>query len=185
MNVTRQINMKPSFEWDLLERVTVAGPDGSGRRRHRANPSAARLGDSKLLVAYKEASDHWITSDGVVRLCRSIDGGHTAVCDLSEFVNRAIEAHYDPPWILNEARLELAPCLFHPGKIICVGLNYRRHAAESRMPEPTTPVLFSKFSNTLPPGVSQSRCQGAQLNATMRSRPVTKKGKDHSMSNIS
>jgi hypothetical protein len=67
----------PAFEWEQVERVTVAGPDGSGRRRHRANPSAARLGDGTLLVAYKEASDHWITPDGVVRLCRSGDGGHT------------------------------------------------------------------------------------------------------------
>ena len=33
-----------------------------------------------------------------------------------------------------------------PGKIICVGLNYRDHAAESNMPIPERPVLFSKFS---------------------------------------
>ena len=34
-----------------------------------------------------------------------------------------------------------------PGKIICIGLNYRDHAAESNMPIPEKPVLFSKFSN--------------------------------------
>lgn len=33
-----------------------------------------------------------------------------------------------------------------PGKIICVGLNYRDHAAESNMPIPERPVLFSKFA---------------------------------------
>lgn len=32
-----------------------------------------------------------------------------------------------------------------PGKIICIGLNYRDHAAESNMPIPERPVLFSKF----------------------------------------
>ena len=37
----------------------------------------------------------------------------------------------------------------NPGKIICIGLNYRRHAAESGMAVPATPVLFSKFNNTL------------------------------------
>jgi 2-keto-4-pentenoate hydratase/2-oxohepta-3-ene-1,7-dioic acid hydratase in catechol pathway len=43
----------------------------------------------------------------------------------------------------------LGPCVPNPGKIICVGLNYRKHAAESGLPVPETPVLFSKFSNTL------------------------------------
>jgi 2-keto-4-pentenoate hydratase/2-oxohepta-3-ene-1,7-dioic acid hydratase in catechol pathway len=32
-----------------------------------------------------------------------------------------------------------------PGKIICIGLNYRDHAAESKMPIPEKPVVFSKF----------------------------------------
>jgi 2-keto-4-pentenoate hydratase/2-oxohepta-3-ene-1,7-dioic acid hydratase in catechol pathway len=35
-----------------------------------------------------------------------------------------------------------------PGKIVCVGLNYRDHAIESGMEIPTTPVLFGKFGNT-------------------------------------
>jgi 2-keto-4-pentenoate hydratase/2-oxohepta-3-ene-1,7-dioic acid hydratase in catechol pathway len=33
-----------------------------------------------------------------------------------------------------------------PGKLICIGLNYRDHAAESNMPIPERPVIFSKFS---------------------------------------
>jgi len=37
----------------------------------------------------------------------------------------------------------------HPGKIICVGLNYRRHAEEVKMAFPKWPVLFSKFDNAL------------------------------------
>ena len=32
-----------------------------------------------------------------------------------------------------------------PGKIICIGLNYRDHAAESKMAIPESPVIFSKF----------------------------------------
>jgi 2-keto-4-pentenoate hydratase/2-oxohepta-3-ene-1,7-dioic acid hydratase in catechol pathway len=34
-----------------------------------------------------------------------------------------------------------------PGKIVCVGLNYRDHAEESGMALPKTPVIFSKFSS--------------------------------------
>ncbi len=33
-----------------------------------------------------------------------------------------------------------------PGKLICIGLNYRDHAAESNMQIPERPVIFSKFS---------------------------------------
>ncbi len=33
-----------------------------------------------------------------------------------------------------------------PGKIICIGLNYRDHAEESGMAIPTSPLIFSKFA---------------------------------------
>ncbi len=36
-----------------------------------------------------------------------------------------------------------------PGKLICIGLNYRDHAAESNMPIPERPVVFSKFSTAV------------------------------------
>lgn len=36
-----------------------------------------------------------------------------------------------------------------PGKVICIGLNYRDHAAESNMPIPERPVVFSKFATAV------------------------------------
>ena len=36
-----------------------------------------------------------------------------------------------------------------PGKVICIGLNYSDHAAESGMEPPSEPVVFSKFGNTI------------------------------------
>lgn len=36
-----------------------------------------------------------------------------------------------------------------PGKIICIGLNYRRHAAESGMAEPSEPVVFFKATSSM------------------------------------
>lgn len=40
-----------------------------------------------------------------------------------------------------------------PGKILCIGLNYRDHAAEQNVALPTRPLLFSKFAScTLAPG---------------------------------
>lgn len=41
------------------------------------------------------------------------------------------------------------PCVPETGKIICVGLNYKKHAQEAGMDVPQYPVLFNKFSNAL------------------------------------
>jgi 2-keto-4-pentenoate hydratase/2-oxohepta-3-ene-1,7-dioic acid hydratase in catechol pathway len=36
-----------------------------------------------------------------------------------------------------------------PGKIVCVGLNYKEHVAEGGRPGPDRPLLFSKFANAV------------------------------------
>lgn len=41
----------------------------------------------------------------------------------------------------------LTPCL--PGKIVCVGLNYRDHAAEVNLPVPEEPIMFIKPSTAV------------------------------------
>ena len=38
-----------------------------------------------------------------------------------------------------------------PGKILCIGLNYRKHAEETGSPIPSYPVVFTRFGNTLVP----------------------------------
>jgi 2,4-didehydro-3-deoxy-L-rhamnonate hydrolase len=42
----------------------------------------------------------------------------------------------------------LAP-IPRPGKVICIGLNYRDHAEESGLPLPEVPILFPKFANSV------------------------------------
>ncbi len=42
----------------------------------------------------------------------------------------------------------LAP-IPRPGKILCVGLNYRDHAAESHAATPEYPTIFAKYANTV------------------------------------
>src|SRR6266581_6277962 len=46
-------------------------------------------------------------------------------------------------------RVKLLPPIPDPRKIVCVGLNYRDHAAESGAPIPKDPVLFSKYATAL------------------------------------
>lgn len=45
--------------------------------------------------------------------------------------------------------LEFATLVTTPEKIICVGLNYLDHIAETGRERPTKPTLFPKFANTL------------------------------------
>lgn len=42
-----------------------------------------------------------------------------------------------------------APAVTGGEKILCIGLNYRQHAMECKLPLPTAPVLFNKFPNAL------------------------------------
>ena len=46
-------------------------------------------------------------------------------------------------------RLDYAPLVPRPSKIICVGLNYRAHISETGMPVPRYPALFAKFTPAL------------------------------------
>ncbi|MFM9075029.1 MAG: fumarylacetoacetate hydrolase family protein [Bacteroidota bacterium] len=50
---------------------------------------------------------------------------------------------------VNAGGLRLGPPIARPSKIICVGLNYSRHAAESGMTLPTEPVIFFKSTTAL------------------------------------
>lgn len=44
------------------------------------------------------------------------------------------EAVADTKFFKDESALTIGPCIPKPSKIICIGLNYRKHAMESNMP---------------------------------------------------
>lgn len=43
----------------------------------------------------------------------------------------------------------LGPCFQRPSKIICIGLNYTKHAFETKMPLPPEPIIFHKATSAL------------------------------------
>jgi 2,4-diketo-3-deoxy-L-fuconate hydrolase len=79
--------------------------------------------------------------------------------DLSEVVEDIDAATLGPRALARLAKLKpeslpavrgtprIGPCLRRVGNFIAVGLNYADHAAESGMPVPKEPVLFSKAPN--------------------------------------
>src|SRR5262249_13908191 len=50
---------------------------------------------------------------------------------------------------LEASKVRLGPPVVDPPKIVCLGLNYRDHAAESGSPIPREPILFSKYATAL------------------------------------
>ena len=55
------------------------------------------------------------------------------------------------PALLDEASIVHGRLFVNPGKIICVGLNYRAHAREANQQIPKEPILFNKYNNSLAP----------------------------------
>jgi 2-keto-4-pentenoate hydratase/2-oxohepta-3-ene-1,7-dioic acid hydratase in catechol pathway len=51
--------------------------------------------------------------------------------------------------LVPESSITFGRLFTNPGKIVCVGLNYRKHAQEVGMAIPKVPVLFNKFNNSL------------------------------------
>lgn len=75
-----------------------------------------------------------------------IDGAFLAGGGPAE-VRRAFDASSLPPVDITDERIG-AP-IARPGVVLCVGLNYAAHAAESGTVPPSTPVIFYKAPNTV------------------------------------
>lgn len=76
-----------------------------------------------------------------------IEDGENALINLQSYV-KAIEED-NAEYILNESDIVWEAAITRPRKIICVGLNYRKHADETKAPYPKIPILFNKFDNAL------------------------------------
>ena len=88
---------------------------------------------------------------------------------------------------------DLAPVVPAPDKIVCVGLNYRDHAAETNSPLPSAPIYFAKYRRALtgpydpirlpPPEVSTSADWEVEL-AVVVGREVRNAGPEEALAAI-
>ena len=63
--------------------------------------------------------------------------------------DRIDELDADAPATARLDEVELLPPVPDPSKIVCIGLNYRAHAAEAGIDPPGSPTLFGKYPNAL------------------------------------
>ena len=68
-----------------------------------------------------------------------------------EALDRVSRWSYSPPGgeRLDVATTRLLAPIPRPPKIVCIGLNYRDHAAETNLPIPQTPTVFSKYPTSV------------------------------------
>jgi 2-keto-4-pentenoate hydratase/2-oxohepta-3-ene-1,7-dioic acid hydratase in catechol pathway len=89
--------------------------------------SGARVDASRFVSDYDE---RFFSEDGLARLANWVDDG-------------AAEAPRVP------ANARLGAPIGRPNKIVCIGLNYRDHAAETGAQPPSEPVIFFKATTAL------------------------------------
>ena len=142
----------------ISERVEAAGP-GAGAIRI-ANPVMAK----NMTVLNYQAGNQYVlgvkTVKGILEVAKAakqfkvtapintddlIQNGDQG---LGKLVGLAL-SQGSSDLFLDESKVEYAPAVTNPEKIICVGLNYAKHAKETNNPIPKLPILFNKFNNTL------------------------------------
>jgi acylpyruvate hydrolase len=93
-----------------------------------------------------------VEMDGAIRAAEVRDGAAAPLAGVGP-----ISAGFDLDALAaapREAEVALDPAALRapvlaPGKVICLGLNYRGHVEETGRELPTYPVLFTKFADTL------------------------------------
>lgn len=83
----------------------------------------------------------------VSSLVDDYDGAFLAGGGVDRLRDALTDAADLPEVDLAEGRV--GPCVARPPKVVCIGLNYSDHAAESGQPVPQEPVVFFKAPNTV------------------------------------
>jgi 2-keto-4-pentenoate hydratase/2-oxohepta-3-ene-1,7-dioic acid hydratase in catechol pathway len=75
--------------------------------------------------------------------------GQGDVNGLKRLVDRASASPLADRYFVAIDKASFGPAVTSPEKIVCIGLNYRKHAAETGNPVPKEPILFNKFNTAL------------------------------------
>jgi 2-keto-4-pentenoate hydratase/2-oxohepta-3-ene-1,7-dioic acid hydratase in catechol pathway len=99
----------------------------------RGTPGFGALVDGGLVDLTSRAAPHV----GTIR--QAISGGHL------DFLDRYTEGRQAEMTLADVALLPVIP---DPAKILCVGLNYETHRAETKRPDARYPTIFTRFADT-------------------------------------
>jgi 2-keto-4-pentenoate hydratase/2-oxohepta-3-ene-1,7-dioic acid hydratase in catechol pathway len=85
-----------------------------------------------------------LKSAGFPDLLSFLQAGSEALAAVPAFISQA-----PADAIFPLASVKLCAPIPKPPKILCLGLNYRDHAAEAKLDPPPYPVIFAKYDNTV------------------------------------
>lgn len=148
--------------------AAIAGIAGLNNARAAASPSQPIEGDmphGMTLLSIAHGKDETLgvkTSAGIIDVKAAANKFHMTVpLTLDQLLQSggasALEklvaaAHKSPRGVmLDESAVTYGRLFQNPGKIVCIGLNYREHAKEAGEKVPSVPILFNKYNNTLAP----------------------------------
>src|SRR5882757_9536415 len=117
--------------------ATLRRPDGFGL--------GVRTDRGILDVAAAERDFH----DGAPTTIDAVLQGQGDLNGLKRLVDKARASASAERYFVAIDKAAFGPCVTNPEKIVCIGLNYRRHAAETGNPVPKRPILFNKFNSAL------------------------------------
>lgn len=95
-------------------------------------PAVMQTGSDAVLDARPVATDYdtqFFASGGIERLAAAVANGELDEIDVDD--------------------QRIGAPMNRPGKIVCIGLNYRNHALEAGQPIPDEPIIFMKAPNTV------------------------------------
>jgi 2-keto-4-pentenoate hydratase/2-oxohepta-3-ene-1,7-dioic acid hydratase in catechol pathway len=90
-----------------------------------------------------------LREDAVIDVWDALGGDGSSVRELLASDRIAEAAEISGGQRLPLDQIALGPPVPDPEKIVCIGLNYRAHAAEAGIEPPQSPTFFAKFRNAL------------------------------------
>src|SRR5262245_19000046 len=112
--------------------------------------AAAGVGaDGRLGDAAAAADRAGLDGGGSWGTVRGLLGQHSDRLGALRDAAEALIGEGDGGVVLDAGSVTLGPPVPDPQKILCVGLNYRAHAAEGSFEPPEVPLVFAKFPNVL------------------------------------
>ena len=114
--------------------------------RSDRGPRAAVIVDSGVIDAF-DALGRDPAAEAEIGT-RAAPGGVRSLLETVELSELAAAVEGAGPAVAT-TEAELLPPVTDPQKIICIGLNYRAHAAEAGREPPPVPTFFAKFANAL------------------------------------
>jgi 2-keto-4-pentenoate hydratase/2-oxohepta-3-ene-1,7-dioic acid hydratase in catechol pathway len=119
---------------------------------HRRRPRAGALLDDTHLIDFEYSYEEGVHPAHLVDWLDMDGPWYQKSCETYERLKDnpdLVETAAAKGWVVKRSAAQCFAPVPRPGKLICIGLNYRDHAAELNMPVPARPVVFSKFTSAV------------------------------------